>query len=275
MQILFMGTGAGEGIPAPFCQCPVCVHAREAGGRDVRMRTATLVNNDLLLDCGPDLVAGTQRFGVSLNSLETLLITHAHSDHFLASNLILRLPVFRADTPVKPLRIFGPPSVMGRLRRTSRWPVLRERAALSFEAVRAGQSWQSGQYHVAALSANHDPGHTALLYTIRDGTRRLFYATDSGPLSERAWQVMAREGPFDAVLINETMGQGPNVGLHNNMHSFLQARQRFVDQRLLKKGALFVAFHFSHDGDLSHEELVHCLEPRGVTVAYDGMKLVL
>lgn len=275
MQILFMGTAAGEGIPAPFCQCPVCVHARDAGGPNVRMRTATLVNDDLLLDCGPDLVAAAQQFRVSLTSLETLLITHAHGDHFLASNLILRLPVFRGETPVKALRIFGPPSVTGRLRRYSRWPILSDNASLSFETVRAGQGWQSGQYHITAVSANHHPGRTALLYIISDGTHRLFYATDSGPLSESAWQVVAREGPFHAVLMDETMGHSPRHGVHNNMGSFLQTRARLVDEGLLTESAPFVAFHFSHNGNPPHEELVRYFEPYGVTVAYDGMKLIL
>ena len=32
MTIRFLGTGAAEGIPAPFCRCTVCENARKVGG---------------------------------------------------------------------------------------------------------------------------------------------------------------------------------------------------------------------------------------------------
>jgi ribonuclease BN (tRNA processing enzyme) len=116
MKILFLGTAAAEGIPSPFCECPTCTHARQAGGRNVHTRTATLINDALLLDCSPDLVAATQRFSVCLSRLETLLVTHVHSDHLLPSNLAWRGPDFR-PTPITPLRIFGPRPVTRALRR--------------------------------------------------------------------------------------------------------------------------------------------------------------
>ena len=38
MNIQFLGTGAAEGIPALFCQCPLCRKAEAAGGREIRTR---------------------------------------------------------------------------------------------------------------------------------------------------------------------------------------------------------------------------------------------
>ena len=29
---IFYGTGAAEGVPSPFCDCPMCNYAREHGG---------------------------------------------------------------------------------------------------------------------------------------------------------------------------------------------------------------------------------------------------
>ena len=34
MIMRFMGTGAGEGVPTPFCRCRVCEHARKVGGKE-------------------------------------------------------------------------------------------------------------------------------------------------------------------------------------------------------------------------------------------------
>jgi hypothetical protein len=36
-----------------------------------------------------------------------------------------------------------------------------------------------------------------------------------------------------------------------------------------------VAFHFSHQSNPPHDELVRYLAPHGVLVAYDGMELTL
>ena len=275
VEILFLGTAAAEGIPAPFCECAVCAHAREAGGPNVRMRTATLVNDDLLFDCGPDLVVATQRFGVSLDRLETLLVTHAHFDHFLINNLNLRRSGFRGGTAIASLHVYGPGPVTRQIRRRLRWPALAEDGQISVQTVRAGHRWRSGQYQITALPANHDQGRAALLYIVSDGRHKLFYATDSGPLSPRAWRIVAEEAPFDAVLMDETMGVGRSYRYHNSAESLLEAQQRFRQQGLLTDGAHFVAFHFSHNGNPPHEELVSHFAPHDVTVAYDGMRLIL
>ena len=274
MKILFLGTAAAEGTPSPFCECPTCTHARQAGGHNVRMRTATLVNDDLLFDFGPDLVAATQRFGVRLSHLETLLVTHAHGDHLLPGNLIWRGPDF-CPTPTTSLSVFGPGPVTRMLRRDPHWPTLAEKGAVSLETVQAGQRWRSGRYQITALPANHDPGQAALLYIVTDSRHKLFYATDSGPLSERAWRIVARETPFDAVLMEETMGRAPHWTGHHNMESFLEAHQRFIREGWLTEKAQFVAFHFSHQSNPPHDELVHTFAPHGVIVAYDGMELTL
>jgi hypothetical protein len=153
--------------------------------------------------------------------------------------------------------------------------MLAEKGALSLETVRAGQRWQSGQYQITALPATHHGDQAALLYIIGDGRNKLFYATDSGPLSERAWRLVAQEAPFDAVLMEETMGHTSRWGEHHNAESFLRAHQRFVREGWLTENAQFVAFHFSHQSNPPHDELVRYFAPYGVLVAYDGMELIL
>ena len=40
MKILFLGTGASEGIPGLFCECDLCAKARALGGKNIRTRTS-------------------------------------------------------------------------------------------------------------------------------------------------------------------------------------------------------------------------------------------
>lgn len=70
MNIQFLGTGAAEGIPALFCQCPLCRKAEAAGGREIRTRCGALVNNRILIDLTPDIFLHKLRFGLDLSAVE-------------------------------------------------------------------------------------------------------------------------------------------------------------------------------------------------------------
>ena len=72
MKILYMGTAAAEGWPGLFCSCYVCSHARKVGGRNLRIRTQTLLDDELLLDFPPDSDCRALRCGLDAGKLRTL-----------------------------------------------------------------------------------------------------------------------------------------------------------------------------------------------------------
>lgn len=90
MQVTFLGTAAGETTPEAWCLCPACDAARQHGGRNVRLRSALLINDDLLIDVGPDLGAAVARLGLSLAHVQAVLVTHPHADHLQARCLTER-----------------------------------------------------------------------------------------------------------------------------------------------------------------------------------------
>lgn len=53
MELVLLGTGAADGWPNPFCTCPSVLAALSSG--TIRGHTAALVDNRILLDCGPEL----------------------------------------------------------------------------------------------------------------------------------------------------------------------------------------------------------------------------
>src|SRR5262245_39053237 len=81
MRVTFLGPSADHPTPEPWCRCATCQAAREHGGRDVRLRSALLVNDDLLVDAGPDLPAAAARLGIALAAAQAVLVTHPHIDH--------------------------------------------------------------------------------------------------------------------------------------------------------------------------------------------------
>ena len=54
MKLTYLGTAASEGFPAVFCNCEFCQEARRLKGKNIRTRSQSLVNDDLLIDIPPD-----------------------------------------------------------------------------------------------------------------------------------------------------------------------------------------------------------------------------
>jgi phosphoribosyl 1,2-cyclic phosphate phosphodiesterase len=270
MKWTVLGSAAAEAIPNPFCRCEVCQHARRVNGLEMRARSAALVNDDLLIDLGPDLIGAANRLGLYLGNLHSILITHGHLDHWLPSNLAWRAPSY-TSTPVLPLTVYGPSDALSALQ-----PHLERETALSCTSVRAGDRWHAGPYEVVAVPATHGKGLLeSLLYVISDGAHRAFYATDTATLSEAAWEVLQPWAPLDLIMLDETMGLTPGSSGHHGFECFIDTRARLIDEGLLQPEGRLVAHHFSHNGGLTHAQLVRKFRPYDVTVAYDGLTVTL
>jgi phosphoribosyl 1,2-cyclic phosphodiesterase len=94
----FLGTAAAPGIPMPYCDCDTCKHARQFHGKNRRKRCAYLINNDLLVDMGPDLFAACAIHDVDLLQMKYTLITHSHLDHIFVQNLGMRAQGMHHET---------------------------------------------------------------------------------------------------------------------------------------------------------------------------------
>ena len=70
MKVHYLGTGAAEGIPAIFCECPVCKTARLKAGKEIRTRTQALIDDELLIDFGPDTYMHSLQYGIDLSYIK-------------------------------------------------------------------------------------------------------------------------------------------------------------------------------------------------------------
>ncbi|MBE0696889.1 MAG: metal-dependent hydrolase, partial [Anaerolineaceae bacterium] len=186
MRLLFLGTAAAEGYPGIFCNCAFCREARALGGRNLRYRSALLVNDDLLIDFGPDLLASALRFNLGLWAVRTGLVTHAHSDHFYPGNFEMRAKSFTGGQQIPLLKLFGPQEVAAVLSDT-----YTDLAALHLETqtVHAFDRWENNGYKFSAFHAYHAVGNLeALFYSVDDGQHAFLYATDTGSFPEDTWQ---------------------------------------------------------------------------------------
>jgi phosphoribosyl 1,2-cyclic phosphate phosphodiesterase len=269
MKVTILGSGAAEGYPALWCTCAHCADARARGGLNLRLRSAALVNDDLLIDCGPDLMQAAARCGLVLASVTSMLVTHSHGDHFDDVNIELRAAGFRNNDLPK-LTVYGPASVAAKV------SDLGEREDLCVEGreVAPFDRFRAGRYEVHALPAIHGT-ESPLVYVVAEPDKKLFYAADTGPIDEDTWLALSQHR-FDLVISEATRGSiGGRDPYHMALTDVVQMRERIEKEGMLKPGGRFIATHFSHHGNPSHEELSQLLASRGIKPAYDGMKIEL
>lgn len=89
-----------------------CGEGFSAGGR---LHTSFLLEWDgfrLLLDCGSSVLVGLQRFGIDPMSLDGVVISHLHGDHFGGLPFLDRF--YHAFGRSRPLPVWGPPQLQER-----------------------------------------------------------------------------------------------------------------------------------------------------------------
>ena len=268
MEILFLGTAAAEGWPAPFCSCHACREARRLGGNDIRSRAGALIDNAVKIDYGPDVVCQMQRFGRDLTHVSTLLFTHEHDDHFMPSELLYRKRGFvTADTVLPELAIYGNDHVMRLLREQIPDPASIEAKYFPLTAFRTVTTHDGTS--VFPAPAAHTEG--ALLLRIERNGRRLLWGHDTGIVAQETIDAL-RGAPLDIAVFDCTYGPAAGEQRH---HMGIEGVVATVE-RLRKAGAVtgstrLVATHFSHNGGMLHEQLAERCRPHGITAAYDGM----
>ena len=278
MELLYLGTAAAEGYPALFCSCDHCRAARALGGRDLRRRTSALIDGELLIDVGPDLLASAHALTLSLDRVRWVLQTHRHSDHLLESNFTFREKGFTGAAPAWWELCGSQPTIDA----ITAYGKLDDRR-LSLRSVAAFETFSLGPYTVTALSARHDMAIDPLFYAIRRGDAALLWANDTGPFFPETWQALdqlAAEGVhFGFAGIEATMGTAPGdptrPGGHMTIAQCGWHHQELGRRRLLAPDAHQFAHHLSHFNNPPHAEMETLLRPYGVAPAYDGLRLLV
>ncbi len=283
MKLRFLGTAASEGYPDAFCDCENCRRARQAGGRSLRCRSAALVNADLLIDFGPDLIGAGLMQSLSLASIRFCLQTHEHSDHLDPDNFVSR----SADCGVSGNPRLEYYATEGALAKAAAGlglrapagltdPAVGERLDLAAHVITPFQSFEVGPYRVRSVRANHATDHlVALLYLIERDGRTLFYATDTGELLEETWADLVaycRGGrQIHAIALDHTFGLKERVRGHLNWEQFTETIARMRAEQLLADDARILGHHFAHHANPIHEELSAFAARHGYEAAYDGL----
>ncbi len=282
MKITFLGTAAATSCPLMFCRCEVCEKARKLGGRDFRKRSSLLINRDLLIDLGPDIMSASFMHGISIADVKYCLQTHSHSDHFDASHLSTRIPEYATEN-VPNLDLYASNATLNKMSEMLRAegyikdildPVEQKRLSINVFPIKPLQSFTVDKYQISAFSTNHDKSVDSLLYSITENNYTIFYGTDTDLIPEETWKGFHDKNlRFDIVILDLTYGLNIDGGGHLNANQFIDHIQRMRDENLLKKNARIFATHISHEGNPIHSEMVEYGKKYGYEVAYDGLTI--
>ena len=266
-----MGSAAAEGYPGLFCDCERCRAAREAGGKNLRLRSAAFINDDLLIDLGPDLLASIHRHGLSLASLRAVLITHFHEDHWLRDNLLYHHHWFRGAEAAA-LHLYGGPLLREEVEALCRkYDQSEEDFAIRAHVVRPFEKFSAGPYQVRAFPAAHSPSTDPMIYSISRGKSRLLYVTDTGPLPEDTWKALS--GLQAQLAVMELTLGAESDDKHTGRADFLAAVERMKKEAVIAPEGRIIAFHFSHHFTPLHDQLEAELAAHDIIAGYDGLSL--
>jgi ribonuclease BN (tRNA processing enzyme) len=168
VQVSFLGSGDA-----------FCAAGRHQAGYLVQAPTSTL-----LLDCGATTLAAMKRDGHSSASIDAVVISHMHGDHFSGLPFLFLEYVYQ-EPRRRPLRVVGPPGIEQRVHALFR-AMYRDAAVeplpypVEFVELRPGEPLEVAGARVAGFRVPHTETDLSLGLHVEVEGRRILYSGDTG-----------------------------------------------------------------------------------------------
>lgn len=271
MKLKFYGTAAAEGIPAPFCTCKVCEHARAFGGKNIRTRHLSTIDDDIQMDIGPDFFWHTVHNGLDAMKIRHLILTHSHGDHMDKLWINNRAHPYSL-TGAQRINLVAGKKVLDVLE-TSLEKSFEQIAADPVIAVPFERIALDENTFVTAMPARHHRSQNdAMIYLIERGGKKLLYAHDTGLFHQEATDFLAGKD-IDAATLDCTgtyLGAGSE---HMDFSGCEEMVKRLKENGALKSDAKIIVNHYSHGGGANHDEIDMEAKKRGWYASYDTFEI--
>ena len=123
------------------------------------------------------------------------------------------------------------------------------------------------------MPADHDKREECLVYICKKGDKTVFYGHDTGVnLTDEAWALIARHH-FSLVSLDATMGQKTIGGYHMGLPDIVPFLKKMEDMGCIDDKTVRVINHFSHNGEMTQDQLEEWGAERNILAAYDGMEV--
>lgn len=277
MNVKYLGTGAAEGIPAVFCHCEVCNHARINKGRNIRTRSQAIIDGKLLIDFGPDTYLHSLEYNLQLADIEVCLVTHSHDDHLYLEDLRARRRSranLREGTPA--LKVYGGKGVKDILKPKASGFVTKDNSVFFYQIGAFKQVEVLNGYIVTAIPAVHT-SNEPFVYIIQKDSKTFLYGHDTDYFGEDVWEYLNTNSIyFDAVSLDCTEGiKHIEYPGHMNFERMQNMCERLAAEGCIDNNTQIIANHISHNGLASYDKANEVGNSLGYLVAYDGMEINL
>jgi ribonuclease BN (tRNA processing enzyme) len=238
-------------------------------GRGGRLQACILLSNGetrVLLDCGATSLVGLARAGVEPESIDAILISHLHGDHFGGIPLFLLDAAVRQTSRQAPLRVAGPPDTASRVHAalevfgwSAAWAHSEQTALVEFVTLHERQPTPIAGLIVTCFAVPHQPATTPTALRIDWEGTSIGYSGDAG------WTPVLGDVAADADLficgVWSVSGSDPTF---LDYRTLVQQRSQLTCKRL-------VLTHLGPDM-LSH---IDAAVNDGFELAADGLTLSL
>ena len=273
MKFRFLGTAAAEGFPAMFCDCEYCREARKRQGKNIRTRSQSIINDDLLIDFPADNYSHALRNGIKLFKIKYLLITHAHADHFCPEELFIRGGGF-APTLNEKITIAGSAETYEKYVKLTKSMENCVREIIDFKVLEPFEKIKLGAYEITALPARHGKIQ-GFIYHIKAEGKNILYAHDTGYFFDSVLEYIKQNAiRFDFITFDCTNIEIPipDDSTHMGFENISRLKEVLKGYGAIDEKTVLYINHFSHNANPLHEELCEKAAKYGLRVAFDGLE---
>jgi phosphoribosyl 1,2-cyclic phosphate phosphodiesterase len=275
MKIKILGSAASDGVPSLFCQCETCRKTREFGGKNIRRRCSYIINDDTIVDYGPDIFMQALDFNIDMNKVKRVFVTHLHDDH-LDLNELCRRKVL--DNNHRALDFYAPNDFVALLHKHKN--ISPGDIGLNFHPVIPGTTQSDDNLDFSTIEAAHHAidNDLAVNYIFSYKGKSILIASDTGWWGKESWEYI-KKFKIDAAIIECTFALNPQYADkmidHLGSNAAVKFRDELVSLGVLSAAAPVWLTHFSHSGNSLHNELENYFKPYNIGICYDGMEINL
>ena len=216
VKIRFLGSGDAFGSGGRFQTC-------------IEVKTS---KSHFLVDCGTSSLIAMNRFGVELNEIEMILLTHLHADHFGGIPFVL-LNSQHVSKRLEQLTVAGPPGTRKRLEETMElmFPGSSQvhwRFPFRVVELEPGRNHDAGNVRVTPYRVNHECGSPPFALRIECDGKIVTYTGDT------EWtETLVPAAKNADLLISEAYYFEKDVRFHLNYRTLMDHMSELQPRRFM------------------------------------------
>lgn len=252
MKFLFLGTSAGWPLPRLGCSCEIC---SSSDPKDKRLRPSLLINDELLLDAGPDIYHELIRAKTDLSKLKALAITHGHHDHIFGLHDLTKI----YERKYQEIPVFVTIPILNSIKRIFTFPL----SPLKLTVVKENEQFDFNNYKMTFVSIEHGGTPAYAIKVKRD--KLLAYIPDFRRILPNSEKTL-RDLNF-LILDGSSLSRIGQAKGHITIEEGIE-----IGKKLKAKNVFFT--HIGHKV-LPHEDLENFVQSKGgrnFHIAYDGLE---